>query len=87
MIYNIVLVSGVQQSQSATHTHLSTLFQTAFHTGHYRVFSSVPCAIQQLSILYIAIPFSPFIPPPFPPWLLGGPAYSLHMTVREAEGC
>ena len=67
-------------------------FRPPSHIGHYRVFTGVPCAIQHsylfiYSSVHMSISFSPFIPPPFPPWLLGGPAYSRHMTVREAEGC
>ena len=30
LIYNVVLVSAVQQSESAIHTHISTLFQILF---------------------------------------------------------
>ena len=30
LIYNIVLISGVQQSSSISHTHISILFQTIF---------------------------------------------------------
>ena len=30
MIYNVVLVSGVQQSDSVIHTHISILFQILF---------------------------------------------------------
>ena len=52
-------------------------FPVPYNTVIYFIYSSV----------HMSIPFSPCIPPPFPPWLLGGPAYSLHMTVREAEGC
>ena len=37
MIYNVVLVSGVQQSDLVT--HISILF----HIGYYRVLSRVPC--------------------------------------------
>jgi len=52
-------------------------FPVLYNTVIYFIYSSV----------HMSIPFSPCIPPRFPPWLLGGPAYSLHMTVREAEGC
>jgi len=55
LIYNVVLVSGVQQSESITHTHththiyIYTLFFRFFsHIGHYRVLTGVPCAIQEV---------------------------------------
>ena len=54
LIYNVVLVSGVQQSESVKHIHRSTLFffflRFFSHIGHYRVLSRVPCAIQQVLI-------------------------------------
>ena len=31
LIYNVVLVSGVQRSDSVIHIHISTLFQIIFH--------------------------------------------------------
>ena len=36
MIYNDVLVSGVCQSDSVTHIHVSVLFQNFSHLGYYR---------------------------------------------------
>ena len=39
MIYNVVLVSGVQKSESVTHIHIFTLFLDSSHIGHYRVLS------------------------------------------------
>ena len=51
LIYNVVLVSGVQQSESVIHT--STLFQILFLYMYYRVLSRVPCAIQQVLISYL----------------------------------
>ena len=55
MIYNVVLVSGVWQSESVIHIHRSTLLFFIFfsHIGHYRVLSRVPCAIQQVPISYL----------------------------------
>ena len=41
-----VLVSGVQQSDSVIHIHISTLFQILFHLDYNRILSRVPCAIQ-----------------------------------------
>ena len=50
--YNVVLVLGVQQSESVI--HISTLFFRFFsHIDHYRVLSRVPCAIQQVLISYL----------------------------------
>ena len=69
LIYNVGLVSAVQQSESVIHIHISTLLQTLFP---YR---SLQCAEKsslcytvgphQLSILYIVVcicPVLPFIP-------------------------
>ena len=41
MIYSVVLVSGVQQSESAIHLNISTL-RFFSHVGHHRVLSRVP---------------------------------------------
>ena len=51
-----MLVSGVQQSQSAVHIHISTtpLFYIFFsHADHYRMLSGAPCAVQQILINYL----------------------------------
>ena len=54
MIYSVVLVSGVQQSESVIHIHVSTLFFRFFsHIGHYRVLRRVSCVIQQVLISYL----------------------------------
>ena len=54
MLYNVVLVSGVQQSESVTHIniHISTLsfFRFFSHISHHRVLSKVPCAIRQVLV-------------------------------------
>ena len=43
LIYNAVLFSGVQQSESVVHTHIFTLFFRFFsHLGHYRALHRVP---------------------------------------------
>ena len=44
LIYNVVLVSGVQQSESVI--HLSTLFRFLSCIGHYRALSRFPCVIK-----------------------------------------
>ena len=61
LIYNVVLVSGVQQSDSVictcmcvyiythththTHTHISFCFRFFSHIDYYKILSIVPCAI------------------------------------------
>ena len=40
MIYNVVLVSAAQQSDSDM--HITILFQILFHIGYYRILSRVP---------------------------------------------
>ena len=57
--YNVVLVLGVQQSDSDyiyhTHTVIYPFFFRLFsHTGYYKILSIVPCAIQQvLTVCFI----------------------------------
>ena len=70
LIYNVVLVSGLMQSESVIYTHLSTTFQILSHTGYYRVLSIAPSVIQQAlisyfiySTAYMSTPVSQFIPP------------------------
>ena len=46
LIYNVVLVSGVQQSDSIIHIHIFILFRLFSHIGYHRILSRVPCAIQ-----------------------------------------
>ena len=43
LIYNVVLVSGVQQSEPVRHNPL--FFRFFSHLGHCRVLSTAPCAI------------------------------------------
>ena len=45
LIYNVMLVSAIQQSELVIHIHIST-FRFFSHIGHYRVLSQVPCAIE-----------------------------------------
>ena len=45
LIYNVVSVSGVQQSESVMHIHISLFLRFYFHVGHYKVLNRVPCAI------------------------------------------
>ena len=48
LIYNVVLVSGVQQNESVTHIHKFTPFFPRFflHVGCYKALNRVPCALQ-----------------------------------------
>ena len=41
LLYNVMLVSAEQQSESVIHTHVSTLFFIFFpHVGHYGVLNN-----------------------------------------------
>ena len=54
LINNVVLVSGVQQSDSVIHIHLYLFFFRFFSIiGCYKILSIVPCAIQQVLIGYL----------------------------------
>ena len=46
MIYNVVLVSGVQQSDSVIHIIYSFFFRFFSLIGYPRTLNRVPCAIQ-----------------------------------------
>ena len=47
LIYNVVFVSGLQQSDWAIHTHTHTFFSRFFSMiGYYKILNIVPCAIQ-----------------------------------------
>ena len=54
-MYNIVLVSGVQLSESVVHIHIFIPFLGGLfsHIGRYRVLSRAPCAIQSVLISYL----------------------------------
>ena len=54
-MYNIVLVSGVQLSESVVHIHIFIPFLGGLfsHIGGYRVLSRAPCAIQSVLISYL----------------------------------
>ena len=53
MINTIVLVSGVQQTDSVLYMHVSILFQILFPLGCYRILKRVPCAIQEVSVGFL----------------------------------
>ena len=47
LIYNIMLVSSVQDRDSVIHTYVSPFFFRFFSLiGYYKILSIVPCAIQ-----------------------------------------
>ena len=53
MIYDVVLVSAPEQSESVIHTHISTLFlDSVAKNGHSRVWSRVP--VLSSSLLLVA---------------------------------
>ena len=51
LIYNVVLVSGVQQSDSVIYIY--EIFRFFFHIGYYRLLCSVLSAIQQVLFVYL----------------------------------
>ena len=53
MLYDIVLVSVVQQSESATCIHISFFFGFPLHLGQPRALRKNPCAIQKVLISYL----------------------------------
>ena len=55
MIYSVVLVLDVQQSESVVYKHMYIFFFFRFfsHIGRYRVLSRVPCATQRVLISYL----------------------------------
>ena len=70
LIYNVVLVSAVQQSDSVIHIHISILFQIPFpfsllqSTEQSSLCSTVgPCWLSVLHIVCVLIPGFCFIPP------------------------
>ena len=54
LIYNAVLVSGVQQSESFIYTHISTLFYILSpYVSQYKVLNRTACSIQKFLISYL----------------------------------
>ena len=65
MTYNVLLVLGVQQSDSVlyTHTdryvyahtdiHMSILFHIIFHTGYDKVLTIIPSTISRSLLFYV----------------------------------
>ena len=46
LFINSVLISGVEQSDSIIHIHVTMFFKFFSHLGYYGTVSRVPCAIQ-----------------------------------------
>ena len=51
MLYNVVLVSTVQQGESAVHVPIACLLKFLSHLGHHRALSRVPYAIQYVLLV------------------------------------
>ena len=73
-MYNVALVSGVQQSEHNTNTYIH-FFRFFFHIGHYSVlFPVLYCSLVLISYLffiqlYVYVnPNLPIYPSPGPPW-------------------
>ena len=75
LLYRFMSVSTVQQSESAIHIHMSTLFWISFPPRSLQNFE-FPVLYNRFSLLtyfihssvYMSTPISQFIPPLFPPW-------------------
>ena len=52
LIYDVVIVSGVQQSDSVIHTHISIFSRLFSLIGCYKISSIVPCVIQYIFVVY-----------------------------------
>ena len=87
MIYNVMLVSAVQQSESVIRIHISLFFRFPSNLGHHRALSRVPCAIQSVLIRYLfyiqqCIYVNPNLPVhPTPPSPLGNHKFVLYNCV------
>ena len=58
LIYNFLLIPGVEQSDSIIHMHVFIFFMFFFHIGYYRILSRVLCVIQRsllVSYLYAVV--------------------------------
>ena len=81
LLCNVVLVSTVQQNESAIHIHIFPLFGFPSHLDHRHAFSRVPCATQYVLISCLfytqyqqCVCVNPNLPtPPTPP----APCFSL----------
>ena len=53
LINNVVIVSGGQQRDSATHVHVAILPQTPLNPGYHIALNRVPCAMQSVHAGYL----------------------------------
>ena len=53
MLYSVMSVSAVQQSELAIHILYPLLFGFPSHLGHPRALSRVPCAVQEVLSSYL----------------------------------
>ena len=54
MLYNVVFISTIQQSESAVCIHKCPHFWISFPCGHHGALSRVPCAVQQVLFSYLS---------------------------------
>ena len=74
MLYNVVLLSVVQQNESAlrVHVYISPLFCISSHLGHHRPLSTILSMFSLVTYLvrssvYMSTPISQFVLPPIFP--------------------
>ena len=80
-----MLVLDVQQSASALHAYTPTRFLRFFsHIGRYRVLGRVPCAIQQVLIIYF-IPSSVYVSIPIFQFKSNKERETTQITVRTVS--
>lgn len=48
LLYYVLLVSAVRQSESAIRMYISLFFGFSSHLGHHRALNKAPCAIQKV---------------------------------------
>ena len=53
LLYSVVSVSAVQQSESAIHILYPLFFGFPSHLGHPRALNRVPCAVQEVLSSYL----------------------------------
>ena len=82
MTYNVVLVSGVQQSESVIHMPIP-IFS---HIGYYRLLCSFPCAIQYVFVNYtFYIQYVHIFPSQFFPHPQGFPSSNYMFDFKISE--
>ena len=91
LIYHVVLVSGVQESDSVIHIYIYIFFFRYFSIiGYYKILNTliVPCAMQQVLVVYhsiynslhLLVSNSQFIPPLLPSPLVTTSLFSVHRS-------